>query len=274
MAAASPEIERLISLLAKLPGLGPRSARRAALALLKRREQLLTPLAQALADMAQRRQFPVGVVSSCMIYAKTGKGPFDEETPSLAIEQAQHPYQRGKLRQEQFWQNGAFTDWVIFRTNHILGRKSLLGCVPGHNRDPLLMNHLRQGRDLHLARGGQISLSYVHPLDFAGAVVHLLLDIRLRAMAVNVVHPRPVLALDYYTMLCALLGVTLPKVIPIEADASDFWSLTAEDNVCASRHAAVHALPFARDIQTCLRDALDISSAADLSVPISSAVPR
>jgi recombination protein RecR len=54
LAAASPEIERLISLLAKLPGLGPRSARRAALALLKRREQLLTPLALALADAAEK----------------------------------------------------------------------------------------------------------------------------------------------------------------------------------------------------------------------------
>ncbi|MBI1406472.1 MAG: recombination protein RecR [Caulobacter sp.] len=49
-AVAGPEIERLISLLAKLPGLGPRSARRAALTLLKRREQLLGPLADALAD--------------------------------------------------------------------------------------------------------------------------------------------------------------------------------------------------------------------------------
>lgn len=53
-ASAGPEIERLISLLAKLPGLGPRSARRAALALLKRREQLLTPLAAALADAAEK----------------------------------------------------------------------------------------------------------------------------------------------------------------------------------------------------------------------------
>ena len=53
-AAASPEIERLIALLAKLPGLGPRSARRAALALLKRREQLLDPLAEALAQAGAR----------------------------------------------------------------------------------------------------------------------------------------------------------------------------------------------------------------------------
>ena len=48
--AAGPEIERLISLLSKLPGLGPRSARRATLALLRRREQLLAPLARALAE--------------------------------------------------------------------------------------------------------------------------------------------------------------------------------------------------------------------------------
>ncbi len=52
-ASAGPEIEHLIALLGKLPGLGPRSARRAALALLKRRDQLLTPLAQALAEAAQ-----------------------------------------------------------------------------------------------------------------------------------------------------------------------------------------------------------------------------
>jgi len=49
-ASAGPEIERLIALLGKLPGLGPRSARRAALALLKRKDQLLNPLAAALAE--------------------------------------------------------------------------------------------------------------------------------------------------------------------------------------------------------------------------------
>jgi len=52
--SAGPEIERLIALLAKLPGLGPRSARRATLALLKRRDQLLYPLSEALAEAAAR----------------------------------------------------------------------------------------------------------------------------------------------------------------------------------------------------------------------------
>ena len=52
--SAGPEIERLISLLAKLPGMGPRSARRATLALLKKREQLMEPLAQSLAETAAK----------------------------------------------------------------------------------------------------------------------------------------------------------------------------------------------------------------------------
>ena len=45
---AGPEIERLIQLLARLPGLGPRSARRAALFLIKKREQIMAPLATAM----------------------------------------------------------------------------------------------------------------------------------------------------------------------------------------------------------------------------------
>lgn len=56
-----PEIERLIQLLAKLPGLGPRSARRAALHLIKNRERLLVPLAAAMAEARDK----VTVCSEC-----------------------------------------------------------------------------------------------------------------------------------------------------------------------------------------------------------------
>ncbi|KAB2848496.1 MAG: recombination protein RecR [Hyphomicrobiaceae bacterium] len=51
---AGPEIERLIQLLARLPGLGPRSARKAALALLKKRADLMAPLASAMKEAAER----------------------------------------------------------------------------------------------------------------------------------------------------------------------------------------------------------------------------
>ncbi len=53
-AIAGPEIERLIQLLARLPGLGPRSARRAALHLIKKREALMAPLASALQVAIER----------------------------------------------------------------------------------------------------------------------------------------------------------------------------------------------------------------------------
>jgi recombination protein RecR len=57
---AGPEIERLVQLLARLPGLGPRSARKAVLALLKRRNDLLLPLTEAL-------QQAVAKISECAI---------------------------------------------------------------------------------------------------------------------------------------------------------------------------------------------------------------
>ena len=56
-----PEIERLIQALAKLPGLGPRSARRAALHLIKNRDKLLVPLASAAAEARDK----VTVCSEC-----------------------------------------------------------------------------------------------------------------------------------------------------------------------------------------------------------------
>jgi recombination protein RecR len=58
---AGPEIERLIQLLAKVPGLGPRSARRAALHLIKKKEQLLGPLTVAMGEALDK----VRVCSTC-----------------------------------------------------------------------------------------------------------------------------------------------------------------------------------------------------------------
>jgi len=51
---AGAEIERLIQLLARLPGLGPRSARRAALHLIRKRDELLGPLAEAMQTARER----------------------------------------------------------------------------------------------------------------------------------------------------------------------------------------------------------------------------
>ena len=77
---AGPEIERLIQLLARLPGLGPRSARKAALALIKRRQELLVPLAEAVSVAVDRigecpRCGNVDTVSPCTICQDERRDP-------------------------------------------------------------------------------------------------------------------------------------------------------------------------------------------------------
>lgn len=67
-----PEIEKLIQLLAKVPGLGPRSARRAALHLIKKKEQLLGPLTIAMGDALEKVRVcsccgNIDTISPCMI---------------------------------------------------------------------------------------------------------------------------------------------------------------------------------------------------------------
>ncbi|MEO1550387.1 MAG: recombination mediator RecR [Pseudomonadota bacterium] len=68
MADAGAEIERLVELMAKLPGLGPRSARRAVLAMVRKRGLLLDPLAEAMGDVAR-------VVQICLRCGNLGTSP-------------------------------------------------------------------------------------------------------------------------------------------------------------------------------------------------------
>jgi recombination protein RecR len=77
---AGPEIERLIQLLSKVPGLGPRSARRAALHLIKKKEQLLAPLASAMGDAVEKVRIcsvcgNVDTVDPCMVCSDPRRDP-------------------------------------------------------------------------------------------------------------------------------------------------------------------------------------------------------
>jgi recombination protein RecR len=108
-ASAGPEIERLISLLSKLPGLGPRSARRAALALLKRRDQLLLPLSDALSAAAER-------VKTCGVC-----GSLDTQDPCAICADAQRDASLICVVEEV----GAL--WAMERAGAFRGRYHVLG---------------------------------------------------------------------------------------------------------------------------------------------------
>jgi recombination protein RecR len=77
---AGPEIERLIQLLARVPGLGPRSARRAVLHLIKKRDSLMVPLSSALQMALERVQVcrtcgNIDTINPCTICADPRRDP-------------------------------------------------------------------------------------------------------------------------------------------------------------------------------------------------------
>jgi recombination protein RecR len=110
-AIAGPEIERLIQLLAKLPGLGPRSARRAALHLVKKRELLLGPLAEAMAVARER----IVVCSTC--------GNIDTSDPCSLCRD-------GRRDEAQLVVVADIGDlWALERSGAVSGRYHVLGGV-------------------------------------------------------------------------------------------------------------------------------------------------
>jgi recombination protein RecR len=103
------DIDRLILLLAKLPGLGPRSARRATLYLVKRRESLMQPLVKALADTAEN----VGACSDC--------GNLDVHDPCAICSDAR------RLRSVICVVEDVADLWALERTAAFKGRYHVLG---------------------------------------------------------------------------------------------------------------------------------------------------
>ena len=137
-ASAGPEIERLIALLSKLPGLGPRSGRRAALALLKKRDTLLAPLTAALVDA----QAKVRTCSTC--------GSLDTSDPcAICADQTRDP--RLICVVEEVGSLWAMERGQSFKGRyHVLG--GLLSALDGIGPEALRVNEL-----LSRATGGEIS---------------------------------------------------------------------------------------------------------------------
>ena len=160
------ELDTLIQLLAKLPGLGPRSARRAALHLIKRRESLMTPLASALAEAARAiRPCPIcgnlDTVEPCTIC----RDPERDESAICVVEDLADL-------------------WALERTGAYRGRYHVLGgtlsALDGIGPEDLTIDQLlarvRPGQELILALNatvdGQTTAHYIAD-RFAGSGVKL-----------------------------------------------------------------------------------------------------
>lgn len=209
------------------------------------------------AAFAARRNVPVAQVSSCLLYRAEDGSVVDESRPTLAESEASFPYLRLKLAEEAAL-TAAKGDWRLLRTNHILGQGGLLGCIPGHNRDPGLLDHLRRGEPLRLARSGKVRVSIVHAEDLAAAMLDLCADRSSAGQILNVLHPRPVLAVDYFREVASLLCLPTPVITPLDPPPEGFWALTARDIHYASHHSSVARLRFRHDLTSALRDTLSV----------------
>lgn len=134
---SGPEIERLIQLLCKLPGLGPRSARRAALHLFKKRESLMQPLMAAMTDAAER----VRVCGAC--------GNLDTSDPCAICSDGRRDKTIICVVEDvaDLW---ALERAAVFRGQyHVLG--GVLSALDGVGPDDLSI-----GRLVNRARGGEV----------------------------------------------------------------------------------------------------------------------
>jgi len=134
--SAGPEIQRLTDLVARLPGLGPRSARRVVLFLLKRSESLLRPLSEAMAEAADR-------IVSCQIC-----GNFDTVQP-CAVCQAPGRDESLLCVVEDVADLWALERAGVFRGRyHVLGgvMSALDGVGPEDLTLGLLQNRIRSGK--------------------------------------------------------------------------------------------------------------------------------
>ncbi|MGB3624716.1 MAG: recombination mediator RecR [Henriciella sp.] len=191
--SAGPEILKMIELIAKLPGLGPRSARRAALHLLKRRDQLLLPLAAALSEAGHK----IERCNTC--------GNFDTLQPCAVCQSTSRDESVICVVED-------VPDlWALERASAFRGRYHVLGGVlsPLDGVEPedltigMLVDRIRQGEirevifALSATLDGQITVDYVKEQleDF---------DITITRLAQGVPHGGELDHLDEGTLAAAM----------------------------------------------------------------------
>lgn len=148
-------------------------------------------------------------LSTTLVYDRSQpSGKPIPDTARLACSGTMGGYVDGKLAVEQaVRQCGSFWPaWTILRPYHVLGTGSLLGCIPDENRDPGLLQKIRNGTSLGLCNGGAILTSFVAAQDLARVIIRAARNCDAFSRAFNVVHPEPVRARTYYETIGTLVG--------------------------------------------------------------------
>ena len=169
------------------------------------------------------------IMSTTLVYDRSQPSNLIKSSHPLAQKGVLGGYVDQKLELEKFWSSITDHNWTILRPYHILGPGSLLGCLPDHNRDPKLLERIKNNEPLYLCNGGNIALNYIHPSDIAHLVLKCAGNPITYGKAYNAVNPTRIIAKDYFEMIGKVLGKTVCIVNkPIQEiwEENKGWQLT------------------------------------------------
>jgi len=147
----------------------------------------------------KRREVPQSV--NTLAYSKNGYGGRKRDCEETLIRLAS-----GSLQ------------WTIVRPTHVYGPGAHLGCTPTAFRDPLLPQHIREGRPLSLVDGGRKHIQPIHVRDLAQLLLSLVLRSQAYGCTFNAAGPETMTARAYYETLARLLDCSL-QVDELSAEA-------------------------------------------------------
>lgn len=178
------------------------------------------------------------VISTTLIYdrSKWSVQRISSDHPKAPIG-SQGGYVDKKIKVENYWDQNKHANYTLLRPYHILGPQSYLGCIPPHNRNPMLQDEIRKGW-IVLCDGGRIPLNVVHPNDIAEVVLRCIGNPNVQRKAYNVVNPQEIVARDYYLKIAGMLGVKLEfSSVPAEACwQNGDWALTTLPHLYDTRN--------------------------------------
>ncbi len=175
------------------------------------------------------------LLSSTLVYCRDRKSdeskiPFDENrnTSNMGVLGG---YADGKISMEHYWIEESKANFSILRPYHVLGEKTLAGCLPKHNRDVRLATTLLNSQSIYLYRKGEVLSSFISISDLAKVICRVIGNAKCIQQVFNVCSPQSFLCFDYFETFSKILGLSdgiTCKAITFEeiVSMSIGWELT------------------------------------------------
>lgn len=178
------------------------------------------------------------IMSTVLVYdrSKRNKKPISS-SHDLSKKGKLGGYVDHKLEVEQFWRKIKNVNWTILRPYHIIGPSdSLLGCLPDHNRDPKLLERIKNNKPIILCNGGNIKFNFIDARDIARVLLKSSNNPKTFHKSYNLVNPKIITGKNYYKLIGKLLRKkVIIKNKPIKEvwKENKGWQLTTLPNIYA-----------------------------------------